>query len=55
MNEHTETKTSPKSNTTDMNTPQPTSDGSPHVIDRQSPSGQYVWDGDQYVPIEDFI
>ena len=38
-----------------MNTPSPTSDGTQHVISRPSPSGQYVWDGDQYVPIENFI
>jgi len=38
-----------------MNTPTQTSDNTSHVIDGQSPSGQYVWDGDQYVPIENFI
>ena len=35
--------------------PNPTSDGSPHFIDGNSPSGQYVWIGDQYVPVEDLI
>ena len=38
-----------------MNTPTQTSDNTEHVIDGQSPSGQYVWGGDAYIPIEDFI
>lgn len=23
-----------------------------HIIDGHSPSGQYVWIGDQYIPVE---
>lgn len=26
-----------------------------HVIDGHSPSGQYVWIGDQYIPVESLI
>lgn len=38
-----------------MTYPEPTSDNSPHVVDGQSPSNQYVWIGDQYVPVESLI